>query len=203
MIRPSTSTRRRRAVAVALALTILTALGTGCGSGDQAGNDVDALAAQLPADGALGPGWERVSAVRLGEDAESSGLCSSRLDEGVVAGAKVDFARGEDFASAYFRSYPDAVSAERAFGRAADRIGGCSSAEDLEVRPVAAPTAGDAAYSAIFWAPGADPSTDAALGWTLVRTGAVVRSLQFIPAAESRDLEADLRSLTDALAQGS
>ena len=199
MIRSSTNSRRRPAIVLAVAL-LLAAFLAGCGSGDGPGGDADALAAQLPEDGALGQGWQRVSGVRIGADAESSGLCDSGLDDGVAAGAKVDFARGEDFASAYFRSYADPASADRAFARAAERIGRCSSSEGLDVRTVAAPAAGDAAYSAVFSAPGADPAAEAALGWTLVRTGSVVRSLQFIPAAEGSGLDDDLGQLTAALA---
>ena len=154
----------------------------------------------LPEDGELGSGWERVSAPRAGDDAEPSSLCDTALSAEAVESAKIDLARDEDFASTFYRRYEDEDGAVAAFATAADRIARCESAEEFAVLEVGAPSAGDATFSAVFAAPGGDPALAGDFGWTLVRTGAVIRSLQLIPAA-SGDLETELRLLAEALAR--
>lgn len=165
-----------------------------CGGGEES------LVAALPESGELGEGWQRASDPRVGAGAEASTLCATGLDDRMLEGAKIDLIRAEDFVSTYFRRYADADAASSAFAMAADRISRCESAEEFAVLTVSAPDAGDDSFSAIFSAPGTDPALVGDFGWTLVRTGTVIRSLQLIPGPAAADVEDDLRPLTEAVA---
>jgi hypothetical protein len=191
-------------LAAAALLAALAALVGGCG-GDGEESPVPDLAAALPDDNELGPGWVRISEPRQAAEAEASTLCDVDLNDGMVEGAKIDHADAqENGASMFFRRYESADAASEALREASELIAGCppnalGGGVSFSVEVLPAPDAGDEASAAVFTIPETPQTLAEQFGWTLVRTGDVVRSLQYTPASPGGGVAADLDMLARAV----
>jgi len=193
-----------RLLCVAGLLLICTALLASCGAdGDE--TPVPDLTAALPEDDELGPGWDRITEPRTADEAAASTLCEVDLNDGMIEGAKIDLADGSgNGASMFFRRYSSVEGASQALREASDMIGGCppnALGPDVafSVQTLPAPEAGDEASAAVFTIPETAQTLGEEFGWTLVRTGDVVRSLQYAPAEVGTDVAGDLDSLARAV----
>ncbi len=201
----NSSLRSSTLLSFAALLLVGAVLVAGCGGSDGDGSSVPDLIAALPEDDELGPGWDRITEPRSAEEAAASTLCEVDLNDGMIEGAKIDLADPADNgASMFFRRYESSDAAGAALQEAGDLIGRCPADAlgpdvtfDVEILP--APGAGDEAIAAIFSIPETVETLGEEFGWTLVRTGDVVRSLQYTPSEVGSNVASDLDALARAV----